>query len=87
MKTLIEKWKSLLEYKFKDGLSVPEDKYQECAERLEKFETRYKDKPAILEDLLPYCVKEYSQGRGDKVGGSHLELLEECPELNLQIIK
>ena len=77
MKTLIEKWKPMMEYKFKDGLSVPEDKHQECAESLEKFETRYKDKPAILKDLLPYCVKEYSQGRGDKVGGSHLELLEE----------
>ena len=77
MKTLIEKWKPMLEYKFKDGLSVSEYKYQECAEKLEKFETRYKDKPTILEDLLPYCVKEYSQGRGDKVGGSHLELLEE----------
>lgn len=67
----------MLEFKFKDGLSVPEDKYQECAERLEKFETRYKDKPKILKDLLPFCVKEYSQSRGDKVGGSHLELLEE----------
>lgn len=66
-----------MKYKFKDGLSVPEDKYQECAEKLEKFEGRYKDKPKILEDLLPFCVKEYSQGRGDKVGGSHLELLEE----------
>ena len=86
MKTLIEKWKSLLEYKFKDGLSVSEDKYQECAERLEKFETRYKDKPTILEDLLPYCVKEYSQGRGDKVGGSHLELLEEYNENTKDII-
>ena len=68
----------MLEYKFKDGLSVSQDKYQECAARLEKFETRYKDKPAILEDLLPYCVKEYSQGRGDMVGGGLLEFLEEC---------
>jgi len=82
MKTLIEKWKPLLKYKFKDGLSVPENNYQECAERLEKFEIRYKDKPAILEDLLPYCVKEYSQGRGDKVGGSHLELLEDLIQKN-----
>ena len=86
MKTLIEKWKPLLEYKFKDGLSVPEDKYQECAERLEKFETRYKDKPEVLEDLLPFCIKEYSQCRGDKVGGGLLEFLEEAI-YNLQTIK
>ena len=57
MKTLIEKWTPLLEYKFKDGLSVPEDKYQECAERLEKFETRYKNKPKVLEGILPFCIK------------------------------
>lgn len=80
MKTLIEKWKPLLEYKFKDGLSVPEEKYYECSEKLEKLETRYKDKPNVLQDLLPFCVKEYSQGRGDKVGGGLLEFLEDHPQ-------
>jgi hypothetical protein len=37
MKTLIEKWKPLMQYKFKDGNSVPIEKYQESLDRLEKL--------------------------------------------------
>jgi|LauGreDrversion4_2_1035121.scaffolds.fasta_scaffold699951_2 uncharacterized protein with ParB-like and HNH nuclease domain len=79
MKTLIEKWKPMLEYKFKDGLSVPKNKYQECAEKLETFEVKYKDTPDLLKDVVSLCIKEYSQGKED-FGGGILEFLEEHPE-------
>ena len=79
MKTLTEKWKPLLEYKFKDGLSVPKNKYQECAEKLEAFETKYKNRPDLLKNILSFCIKEYSQGRED-FGGGILEFLEDHPE-------
>ena len=79
MKTLIEKWKPMLEYKFEDGLSVPEDKHQECAEKLELFETSYKENPTLLGSILGFCIKEYSQGRG-KVGGGILEFLKDHPQ-------
>jgi hypothetical protein len=77
MKTLIEKWKPVLEYKFKSGKSVPIDKHQECAERLEHIETKYtqagmKDR---LEDLIPFCIGCYAEG--DKFGGGALELITE----------
>ena len=76
MKTLIEKWKPVLEYKFKSGKSVPIDKYQECAERLERLETKYtqagmKDR---LEDLIPFCIRCYAEG--DKFGDD-FELISE----------
>jgi hypothetical protein len=80
MKTLIEKWKPMLEYKFKDGLSVPKNKYQECAEKLDMLEKMYKeDAPEMLKFILSTCLKEYSQGKED-FGGGILEFLEEHPE-------
>jgi hypothetical protein len=39
METLIEKWKPVLEYKFKSGKSVHIYKHEECAERLKNMET------------------------------------------------
>jgi hypothetical protein len=80
MKTLTEKWKPLLEYKFKNGVSVPIDKHQECADSLEQIETKYtqagmEDK---LEDLIPFCVKCYAEG--DKFGGGALELIAELKQ-------
>ena len=83
MNELLEKWKPMLEYRFKDGLSVPKNKYQECAEKLERFETKYKDKPDTLKEIVGFCIKEYSQGRED-FGGGILEFLEDHPEFAKQ---
>ena len=70
MKELIEKWKPMMEYKFNDGLSVPEDKYLECAEKLDMFEKMYKeDAPEMLKFILSTCLKEYSQGKENFNGG------------------
>ena len=41
MKTLIEKWSPILNYKFANGKSVPIDKHQDCAEDLEHLETKH----------------------------------------------
>ena len=41
MKTLIEKWSPILNYKFANGKSVPIDMHQDCAEDLEYLETKY----------------------------------------------
>jgi hypothetical protein len=52
MSQLIEKWKNVLTYVSKtDGLTVPENKWQECAEWLEKAEQRengFKDSLATI---------------------------------------
>lgn len=56
MSEMIEKWKTFMEYKI-DGLSVPEDKWQECAEWLEK---------AINErgpDICGHIHAIYSEGK------------------------
>lgn len=79
MTNLIEKWKPMLVYTFKDGSSVPENKYQECAEKLETFESKYKDKPDTLKDIVGLCIKDYSQGTED-FGGGILEFLEDHEE-------
>ncbi len=81
MKTLIEKCKPLMEYKFKDGNSVPVEKYRECAEKLEMLETKYTEKnlKESLNDILPFCVKTYAEN--GKIGGGILELLEDHPDL------
>jgi hypothetical protein len=83
MINLIEKWKPMLEYTFKDGLSVPKNKYQECAEKLETFEIKYKNTPDLLKNIVGFCIKEYSQGRDD-FSGSILEFLEDHPEFAKQ---
>jgi hypothetical protein len=60
MHELIEKWKTFMEYKI-DGLSVPEDKWQECAEWLEK---------AINERGLDICGQIHSiYSEGKTLGG------------------
>lgn len=82
MNTLIEKWKPMLEYKFKNGLSVPEDKYQECAEALERTEIRYKDTNK-LNDLVSFCIHCFAHG--EKYGGGYVELLNDHPEIKEQL--
>lgn len=62
MKTLIEKWKPILTFKFEDGLSVPEDKYQECSEYLEFLEEKFKDKKELLKQLIVDCTHTYAKG-------------------------
>jgi hypothetical protein len=62
MKTLIEKWNPVLTFKFEDGLSVTEDKYQECSEYLEFLEEKFKDKKELLKQLIVDCTHTYAKG-------------------------
>jgi hypothetical protein len=66
MNELIEKWKPMMQYTFTDGKSVPEDKYQECAESLENLEKRYKGELPNNEEqfirVLTFCVSCFANG-------------------------
>lgn len=66
-------------FKFKDGSFVPEDKYQECAEKLEKFQQKYGDR-TIMQDLIYMTVDSYARGDG-KFSGGIFEVFEDHPEL------
>jgi hypothetical protein len=84
MNELIEKWKPILIFKFEDGKSVPEDKYQECSEELEAIEKKYEGNVKYLQELIPFCAWTYKTGI--KYGGGIEELLEDCPSLKQSLI-
>ena len=77
MKTLIEKWSPILNYKFANGKSVPIDKHQDCAEDLEHLETKYTEAGMSkhLKNLIPFCAKSYAEE--ERFGGGVLELVKE----------
>ena len=83
MNELIEKWKPMMQFTFKSGNSVPEDKYQECAENLETIEKRYKeDAPNNTEHLhsvLAFCINCFADGK--KFGGDITDFFNDHPEV------
>ena len=76
----------MLQYVFSDGKSVPLDKYQECAEQLEKIEGQFYEgvhNENLFKDLLPFCVRTYAEG--GKYGGTvdSEEFKKELKECNI----
>ena len=89
MNELIEKWKPIMQFNFKSGNSVPEDKYQECAENLERIEKRYKeDSPnntEYLPNVLAFCINCFADG--EKFGGDITDFFNDHQEVLDQIDK
>ena len=89
MNELIEKWKPMMQFTFKSGNSVPEDKYQECAENLERIEKRYKeDSPnntEYLPNVLAFCINCFADG--EKFGGDITDFFNDHQEVLDQIDK
>ena len=78
-----------MQFTFKSGNSVPEDKYQECAENLERIEKRYKeDSPnntEYLPNVLAFCINCFADG--EKFGGDITDFFNDHQEVLDQIDK
>jgi hypothetical protein len=67
MSILIEKWKQVLTYVRKDNSTVPEDKWQECAEWFEKAEQGGHDLRSSLDVIhKTYCEDGKFGGWGEE---------------------
>jgi len=87
MNGAVIKWRVILEYKFSNLNSVPEEKLEVCAEEMELLEQKYinTDNQDYLMTIIPLCAYLYANNL--KFEESLINTLEKYPEFLEQIIE
>lgn len=75
MKTIKQKWQPVLEYK-----KIPEERWEECSGKLEKFEQSYKDEPEQFKIVMSEYLRSIVDGTEKTFGGGIKELCQEMSE-------
>lgn len=78
-----------MQFTFPNGNTVPEDKYQECAENLERIEKRYKEEAfnnrEYLHSVLAFCINCFADN--EKFGGDITDFFNDHPEVKEKLNK